>query len=66
MRTIERRHGLDRGRMAEEMVFVSHETYTPARGGSADAEVDIVATDLTARAGVATTVEGVGSRAGTQ
>ncbi len=35
----EARHGLDRRQMAEEMVFVSHETYTPARGGSAAAEV---------------------------
>jgi acyl transferase domain-containing protein/NADP-dependent 3-hydroxy acid dehydrogenase YdfG len=31
--------GLDRGAMAPETVFVSHETYTPARGGSAQAEV---------------------------
>ncbi|MBI5105322.1 MAG: hypothetical protein HZB46_10145, partial [Solirubrobacterales bacterium] len=35
----ERRHGLDRHAIAREMVFVSHETYTPARGGSAAAEV---------------------------
>ncbi len=35
----ERRFGLDRRAMAREMVFVSHETYTPARGGSAAAEV---------------------------
>ncbi len=31
--------GMDRGRIGEEMVFVSHETYTPARGGSAAAEI---------------------------
>ena len=31
--------GLDRSRIGEEMVFVSHETYTPARGGSAAAEI---------------------------
>ena len=31
--------GVDRRRMSEELVFVSHETYTPARGGSAAAEI---------------------------
>ncbi len=31
--------GINRYQMAPEMVFVSHETYTPARGGSASAEV---------------------------
>ncbi|HET9442061.1 MAG TPA: beta-ketoacyl synthase N-terminal-like domain-containing protein, partial [Acidimicrobiales bacterium] len=31
--------GLDRRAMAPQLVFVSHETYTPARGGSAAAEV---------------------------
>ncbi len=36
----ERRWGVDRREMAGETVFVSHETYTPARGGSAQAEVD--------------------------
>ncbi|HSL59475.1 MAG TPA: beta-ketoacyl synthase N-terminal-like domain-containing protein, partial [Acidimicrobiales bacterium] len=36
----ERRWGVDRHQMARETVFVSHETYTPARGGSAQAEVD--------------------------
>jgi 3-oxoacyl-(acyl-carrier-protein) synthase/NAD(P)-dependent dehydrogenase (short-subunit alcohol dehydrogenase family) len=35
----ERRFGLNRNVMAPETVFVSHETYTPARGGSASAEV---------------------------
>ncbi len=35
----ERRYGLDRARIANKTVFVSHETYTPARGGSAAAEV---------------------------
>jgi acyl transferase domain-containing protein len=35
----ERRFGLDRRALARELVFVSHETYTPARGGSASAEV---------------------------
>ncbi|MGC9779110.1 MAG: acyltransferase domain-containing protein [Candidatus Heimdallarchaeota archaeon] len=37
---IERRHGITREEIARELVFVSHETYTPARGGSASAEVD--------------------------
>ena len=32
-------HGVDRHAMAPEMVFMSHETYTPARGGSAQAEI---------------------------
>jgi 3-oxoacyl-(acyl-carrier-protein) synthase/acyl carrier protein len=31
--------GVPRERLAESMVFVSHETYTPARGGSASAEI---------------------------
>ncbi|MBN2241089.1 MAG: acyltransferase domain-containing protein, partial [Acidobacteria bacterium] len=35
----EARWGIDRYRIAPETVFVSHETYTPARGGSASAEV---------------------------
>ncbi|NUM43180.1 MAG: SDR family NAD(P)-dependent oxidoreductase [Anaerolineales bacterium] len=35
----ERRFGLNRYAMAQNMVFMSHETYTPARGGSASAEV---------------------------
>ncbi|HXY41569.1 MAG TPA: beta-ketoacyl synthase N-terminal-like domain-containing protein, partial [Vicinamibacteria bacterium] len=35
----ERRFGLDRRTIAPQAVFVSHETYTPARGGSAAAEV---------------------------
>ncbi len=36
---VERRYGLDRHAMARELAFISHETYTPARGGSASAEV---------------------------
>jgi NAD(P)-dependent dehydrogenase (short-subunit alcohol dehydrogenase family)/acyl carrier protein len=35
----ERRFGVDRHAIAPETVFMSHETYTPARGGSASAEV---------------------------
>ncbi|WIX98587.1 SDR family NAD(P)-dependent oxidoreductase [Amycolatopsis mongoliensis] len=34
------RRGIDRHAIAPETVFVSHETYTPARGGSAQAEID--------------------------
>ena len=32
-------HGIARQQIASQMVFVSHETYTPARGGSAAAEI---------------------------
>jgi acyl transferase domain-containing protein/acyl carrier protein/NAD(P)-dependent dehydrogenase (short-subunit alcohol dehydrogenase family) len=35
----ERDWGIDRRQMARELMFVSHETYTPARGGSAQAEI---------------------------
>ena len=35
----ERRFGIDRTAMAPKTVFMSHETYTPARGGSAAAEI---------------------------
>ncbi|MGE5346353.1 MAG: beta-ketoacyl synthase N-terminal-like domain-containing protein, partial [Acidithiobacillales bacterium] len=35
----ERRFGLDRRAIAGRTVFMSHETFTPARGGSASAEV---------------------------
>ncbi len=35
----ERRFGLNRYAMAPQLAFISHETYTPARGGSAAAEV---------------------------
>ncbi|MFZ0312977.1 MAG: SDR family NAD(P)-dependent oxidoreductase [Candidatus Korobacteraceae bacterium] len=35
----EARNGVQRQQVAPQMVFVSHETYTPARGGSASAEV---------------------------
>ena len=36
----ERRWGIDRRQIAPHTVFISHETYTPARGGSAQAEID--------------------------
>ncbi|MCB9654864.1 MAG: SDR family NAD(P)-dependent oxidoreductase [Deltaproteobacteria bacterium] len=39
LQQVEARYGLDRRQLAENLVFVSHETYTPARGGSAQAEV---------------------------
>ncbi|HEY6939049.1 MAG TPA: beta-ketoacyl synthase N-terminal-like domain-containing protein, partial [Terriglobales bacterium] len=35
----EERHGIRRKEIAPRTVFVSHETYTPARGGSASAEI---------------------------
>ncbi len=35
----EQRWGIDRHTFAAETVFLSHETYTPARGGSAQAEI---------------------------
>jgi acyl transferase domain-containing protein/NAD(P)-dependent dehydrogenase (short-subunit alcohol dehydrogenase family) len=36
---VETRTGITRQEIAPQMVFVSHETYTPARGGSASAEI---------------------------
>jgi len=36
----ERQHGISREQIAKRTVFVSHETYTPARGGSASAEIN--------------------------
>ncbi len=39
LRTAEDRFGISRDRIAAETMFVSHETYTPARGGSAAAEI---------------------------
>ncbi|WP_420645427.1 SDR family NAD(P)-dependent oxidoreductase [Candidatus Leptofilum sp.] len=39
LKTAERRFGLNRYAMAPQLVFMSHETFTPARGGSAAAEV---------------------------
>ncbi len=40
LREAERRLMVDRSAIAEHAVFVSHETFTPARGGSAAAEVE--------------------------
>ncbi len=39
VRRVEHRHDLDRRDYTRKMVFMSHETFTPARGGSASAEV---------------------------
>ncbi|MBR5151721.1 MAG: hypothetical protein IKW71_02690, partial [Elusimicrobiaceae bacterium] len=36
--TVEKNYGLNRSDIAKQLVFISHETYTPARGGSASAE----------------------------
>ncbi|MHA1853690.1 MAG: SDR family NAD(P)-dependent oxidoreductase [Candidatus Heimdallarchaeaceae archaeon] len=41
---VEKRHGISRDEIAEKGMFVSHETYTPARGGSAEAEVSALKT----------------------
>ncbi|MHB8605973.1 MAG: SDR family NAD(P)-dependent oxidoreductase, partial [Thermoplasmatota archaeon] len=39
VRTVEKRTGLAPSALARDTIFVSHETYTPARGGSASAEI---------------------------
>jgi malonyl CoA-acyl carrier protein transacylase len=39
LKTAEGRFGISRSQIAAETMFVSHETYTPARGGSASAEI---------------------------
>ena len=39
MSSLEQRFQIDRAEIARRTVFVSHETYTPARGGSAAAEI---------------------------
>ncbi len=36
---VEKQNGLEKKDYADKLLFMSHETYTPARGGSADAEV---------------------------
>ena len=35
----EQKHGISRDQLAPQTMFMSHETYTPARGGSASAEI---------------------------
>ncbi|MFO8050855.1 MAG: beta-ketoacyl synthase N-terminal-like domain-containing protein, partial [Thermoplasmatota archaeon] len=37
---MEREHGFERKEITSDMLFMSHETYTPARGGSSSAEVE--------------------------
>ena len=49
MASAERRFGVDRTAMAPKTVFVSHETYTPARGGSAAAEITALRAGLRRR-----------------
>ncbi|MEH0020268.1 MAG: beta-ketoacyl synthase N-terminal-like domain-containing protein [Desulfobacter sp.] len=41
---VEHRSGLTKEEYADKLLFMSHETYTPARGGSADAEVQALET----------------------
>ncbi|KKK41857.1 MAG: Phenolphthiocerol synthesis polyketide synthase type I Pks15/1 [Candidatus Lokiarchaeum sp. GC14_75] len=36
---MEKRHGITKDELASEGMFVSHETYSPARGGSAESEL---------------------------
>jgi len=40
IKDIESQHKITRKELASEGMFVSHETYTPARGGSAESEVE--------------------------
>jgi acyl transferase domain-containing protein/NAD(P)-dependent dehydrogenase (short-subunit alcohol dehydrogenase family)/acyl carrier protein len=47
---VEKRHGLSRFEIAPRTVFISHETYTPARGGSASAEIFALRSNFGARA----------------
>ncbi|MCE7737292.1 MAG: acyltransferase domain-containing protein [Candidatus Heimdallarchaeota archaeon] len=39
IKQMEQAHGIPADEMAKSMMFMSHETYTPARGGSAGAEI---------------------------
>ncbi|WP_020585752.1 type I polyketide synthase [Desulfobacter curvatus] len=41
---VEKQNALSRTDMAKQLVFMSHETFTPARGGSASAEVEALKT----------------------
>ena len=41
---VERQTGMTKEDYADKLLFMSHETYTPARGGSADAEVQALET----------------------
>jgi malonyl CoA-acyl carrier protein transacylase len=44
IRTITAQEGITAGQMAENTVFLSHETYTPARGGSSASEINALFT----------------------
>ncbi|MGB6031423.1 MAG: SDR family NAD(P)-dependent oxidoreductase, partial [Bacteroidota bacterium] len=37
---MEREHGLDRNQLAKQMIYLSHETYTPPRGGCSQTEAE--------------------------
>jgi acyl transferase domain-containing protein/short-subunit dehydrogenase/acyl carrier protein len=37
---IEREHGLDREKLAKQLIYLSHETYTPPRGGCSQTEAE--------------------------
>ncbi|MBU8849611.1 MAG: acyltransferase domain-containing protein, partial [Desulfobacterales bacterium] len=41
---VEKQNGIEKEEYADKLLFMSHETYTPARGGSADAEVTVLET----------------------
>ncbi len=41
---VEQQNGITKDEYADKLLFMSHETYTPARGGSADAEVTALET----------------------
>ena len=41
---VEKRHNLKKEEYSKNLVFMSHETFTPARGGSADAEITALRT----------------------
>ena len=41
---VEKQNGIKKQDYADKLLFMSHETYTPARGGSADAEVTALET----------------------
>ncbi len=41
---VEKRQGLKKEEYSKKLVFMSHETFTPARGGSADAEITALRT----------------------
>ena len=44
VRKVEKQNGIKKAEYADKLLFMSHETYIPARGGSADAEVTALKT----------------------